>query len=92
MQRVLHFQVGGLKPQRADQARHGGELRGYEVAGAQGLFAHATTPRAATIAVALAKAARYKNICASGLENVCTLLATSPTQSERWCSPPCLHG
>ena len=48
---------------------------------AQGLFAHATTPDAPTIVVTHAKAALYKHICASDPENVCTLLAASPTQS-----------
>ncbi len=51
---------------------------------AQGLFAHAATPGAPTIIVTQAKAARYKNICASGPENVCTLLAASPTKSTCW--------
>ena len=49
---------------------------------AQGQFAHATTPGAPAIAVAQAKAARYKHICASEPENVCTLLAASPTKAE----------
>ena len=48
---------------------------------AQGLFAHATTSGAPTIAVAQARAARYKYICASDPENVCTLLGASPTNS-----------
>ena len=52
---------------------------------AQGQFAHAATPGAPTIAVAQAKAVRYKNACASEPENVCTLLAASPTKSA------CLH-
>ena len=42
---------------------------------AQGLFAHATTPGSPTISVAQAKVVRYKHICASEPENVCTLLA-----------------
>ena len=57
---------------------------------AQGLFAHATTPGVPTIIVTQTKAARYKNICASEPENVCTLLAASPTKSARWYSPPIL--
>ena len=47
---------------------------------AQGLFAHATTPGAPTIAVTQAKMARCKHICASDPENVCTLLAASPAK------------
>ena len=47
---------------------------------AQGLFAHATAPGAPTVDVTPAKPARYKHICASDPENVCTLLAASPTQ------------
>ena len=46
----------------------------------QGQFAHATTPGAPAIAVAPAKAARYKNSCASEPENVYTLPADSPTK------------
>ena len=42
---------------------------------AQGLFAHATTLGAPAIVVTQAHVARYKNICASDPENVCTLLA-----------------
>ena len=53
---------------------------------AQGLFAHATTPGAPTIVVKQAKPERHKHICASGLENVCTLLAASPTQLACWLS------
>ncbi len=45
---------------------------------AQGLFAHAAARGVPTIAVTQAKAAHYKNICASEPENVCTLLAAVP--------------
>ena len=49
---------------------------------AQGLFAHATTPGAATIAVTQAIASRYKHICASDPENVCTLLDATPAKLQ----------
>ena len=64
-------------PQNASQAP---PRRRVVCTRAQGLFAHATTPGAPTIVVAQAKAARYKNICASGPENVCALLAASSTK------------
>ena len=51
---------------------------------AQGLFAHATTLGVLTIVVTPARAARYKHICASDPENVCTLLAASLTKSACW--------
>ena len=47
---------------------------------AQGQFAQATTPGVPTVAVAQAITACYKHICASEPENVCTLLADSPTK------------
>ena len=57
---------------------------------AQGLFAHATTLGVPAIAVTQAKRERYKHIRASGPENVCTLLAASPTKPACRYSPPIL--
>ena len=51
---------------------------------AQGQFAHATAPGSPTIVVAPAKAVRSKHICASEPENVCMLLAASPTKPACW--------
>ena len=42
----------------------------------------------ATTVVTQAKAARYKHICASEPENVCTLLAAAPTTPACWQSGP----
>ena len=69
---------GPAASQRANQAP---PRRRAVCTRAQGQFAHATTPGAPTIVVAQAKVARYKHICASEPENVCTLLAASPTKS-----------
>ena len=72
-------------PPLANQARPRRRAVGTR---AQGLFAHATTPGAATIAVTQAQVVRYKNICASEPENGCTLLAAPPTKSECWYPSP----
>ena len=68
------LKVAPTRPQRANQAP---PRRRVVCTRAQGLFAHATTRGEPAIVVTQTKLTRYKNICASEPENVCTLLAAS---------------